>query len=82
MVCATQSGTVYPDEKCDSDKKPETERECEMQQTCEYQWIATQWSEVTLTTNFHSSLRVYFNRISTFVLYYLFFFSVYFLKIT
>ena len=46
--CATQSGTVYPDEKCDENKKPPTDRECMIPQSCEYQWIATQWSEVQL----------------------------------
>ncbi|XP_034936854.1 papilin isoform X2 [Chelonus insularis] len=43
--CTTQDGTVYPDDKCDPDKKPELTRECESAKDCEYQWYTTQWSE-------------------------------------
>ncbi|XP_035723305.1 papilin-like isoform X5 [Vespa mandarinia] len=43
--CATQDGTVHPDDKCDLDKKPELIRECEDIQNCEYRWYASQWSE-------------------------------------
>lgn len=46
--CATQEGNVHPDEKCDSDKRPELTRECEDVQNCEYRWYASQWSEVTV----------------------------------
>lgn len=44
--CATQDGTIYPDDKCEPDKKPELTRDCENTKGCEYQWYSTQWSEV------------------------------------
>ncbi|XP_074105077.1 proteoglycan-like sulfated glycoprotein papilin isoform X3 [Cotesia typhae] len=43
--CATQDGTIYPDDKCEPDKKPELTRDCENTKGCEYQWYSTQWSE-------------------------------------
>ncbi|KAF3430423.1 hypothetical protein E2986_10746, partial [Frieseomelitta varia] len=42
--CATQDGTVYPDEKCDGEKKPELTRDCEAKKDCEFLWFASQWS--------------------------------------
>ncbi|XP_031784533.1 papilin isoform X3 [Nasonia vitripennis] len=45
VQCATQGGKVYPDDMCDSEKKPESTKECESSQNCEYQWIKTQWSK-------------------------------------
>ncbi|XP_077270107.1 proteoglycan-like sulfated glycoprotein papilin isoform X5 [Temnothorax americanus] len=43
--CATQDGTVYPDDLCDADKKPELERDCEKAKNCDFQWFTSQWSE-------------------------------------
>lgn len=45
--CATQDGTVYPDDMCDADKKPELERECEKSEDCDFQWFSSQWSKVS-----------------------------------
>ncbi|XP_015589222.1 papilin isoform X3 [Cephus cinctus] len=43
--CATQDGTVYPDEKCNPDKKPKLTRKCDTSQDCKFFWYAAQWSE-------------------------------------
>ncbi|XP_070527125.1 papilin isoform X2 [Cardiocondyla obscurior] len=43
--CATQDGTVYADDLCDADKKPELERDCEKTKNCDFQWFTSQWSE-------------------------------------
>ncbi|XP_036145237.1 papilin isoform X3 [Monomorium pharaonis] len=43
--CATQDGTVYLDDLCDADKKPELERDCEKAKNCDFQWFTSQWSE-------------------------------------
>ncbi|CAL1675129.1 unnamed protein product [Lasius platythorax] len=43
--CATQNGTVYSDDLCDADKKPELERECEKAKNCDFQWFTSQWSK-------------------------------------
>lgn len=45
--CATQDGTVYPDEKCNVEK-PELVRDCESKKECEVLWFASQWSDVSL----------------------------------
>ncbi|XP_011689368.1 PREDICTED: papilin isoform X5 [Wasmannia auropunctata] len=43
--CATQEGTVYSDNLCDANKKPELERDCEKAKNCDFQWFTSQWSE-------------------------------------
>lgn len=45
--CATQDGTVYPDEKCDATKKPELTQDCKSKKECEFLWFASLWSDVS-----------------------------------
>ncbi|KAL6256089.1 hypothetical protein P5V15_013324, partial [Pogonomyrmex californicus] len=58
--CATQDGTVYPNDLCDMDKKPELERNCEKAKNCDFQWFASQWSECSAKCGFGVQTRKVF----------------------
>ncbi|XP_011062335.1 PREDICTED: papilin [Acromyrmex echinatior] len=58
--CATQDGTVYPDNLCDPDKKPELERDCDKAKNCDFQWFSSQWSECSAKCGYGVQMRKVF----------------------
>ncbi|XP_066282432.1 papilin-like isoform X1 [Branchiostoma lanceolatum] len=45
LYCSSQDGHLYPEEMCDSYRKPDKMRKCAASQECLPQWHASQWSK-------------------------------------
>ncbi|XP_077995776.1 papilin-like isoform X2 [Glandiceps talaboti] len=45
VYCSTQSGTIYPDGRCDDNRKPKVIEECISNRACPPMWHASAWSE-------------------------------------